>query len=102
MRRDVRAVTDKVLHVPVETPETLVAPNGVEEDEVTPFNWFKQWYVVAVADYIDTTRPYKLELLGLPMVLWKDGSGTWRCFENMCPHRYTNFKDLKSLRGCDV
>lgn len=89
-RRDVRAVTDKAVHVPVSEPEapaTLVAANGVDEEAVSQFNWFKQWYVVAVAEYIDTTRPYKLELLGLPMVLWKDGTGTWRCFENMCPHR---------------
>lgn len=51
------------------------------------FDWFKQWYVVAVEDFLDASRPYKLELLGLPLVLWKDGEGKWRCFENACPHR---------------
>jgi len=23
----------------------------------------------------------------MPLVLWRDGSGKWRCFENACPHR---------------
>lgn len=88
-RRDVRAVTDKVLRVaaPERTELTLPETNGVPDTVQPEFNWFKQWYVVAVADYLDPIRPHKLELLGLPLVLWKDGSGQWRCFENMCPHR---------------
>eukprot|EP00775_Hariotina_reticulata_P005511 gene5511-5747_t len=32
-------------------------------------------------------RPTANQLLGLPLVLWKDGHGQWQCFEDRCPHR---------------
>lgn len=31
--------------------------------------------------------PYGFDLLGKRLVLWKDGQGEWRCFEDKCPHR---------------
>ncbi len=51
------------------------------------FQWTKQWYPVAVVDFIEPSRPYAMQLLGKNIVLWRDGSGKWRCFEDFCPHR---------------
>ena len=34
--------------------------------------------------------PYAFDLLGKRLVLWRDGEGQWRCFEDKCPHRYAN------------
>lgn len=56
-------------------------------EKEAPFNWFKQWYIVAIDDFLDDKRPHRLELLGMRLMLWKDGTGKWRCFEDMCPHR---------------
>jgi hypothetical protein len=36
---------------------------------------------------LDPTRPTPVELLGMQLVVWQDGSGTWRCFQDACPHR---------------
>jgi phenylpropionate dioxygenase-like ring-hydroxylating dioxygenase large terminal subunit len=56
-----------------------------EETEI--FQWTKQWYLVAVVDFLDPTHPHAIQLLGKELVLWRDGSSQWRCFEDFCPHR---------------
>ncbi|MDJ0744449.1 MAG: Rieske 2Fe-2S domain-containing protein [Xenococcaceae cyanobacterium MO_167.B27] len=51
------------------------------------FQWRKQWYPVAVVEFLAPSRPHGIQLLGKELVLWRDGSGKWRCFEDFCPHR---------------
>jgi phenylpropionate dioxygenase-like ring-hydroxylating dioxygenase large terminal subunit len=51
------------------------------------YQWTKQWYPVAVVDFLDSSRIHKTQLLGKDIILWRDGSGKWRCFDNACPHR---------------
>lgn len=51
------------------------------------FQWTKQWYPVAVVDFLDPSRPQAMQLLGKDIVLWRDGTGKWCCFEDQCPHR---------------
>ena len=51
------------------------------------FQWTKQWYPVAVVDYLAVDRPNSIQVLGIDMVLWRDSSKSWRCFEDVCPHR---------------
>ena len=60
--------------------------NQLQEDEGL-FQWTKQWYPVAVIEFLDASRPHAMQLLGKDIVLWRDGSSKWRCFENFCPHR---------------
>ncbi|MGL5135588.1 MAG: Rieske 2Fe-2S domain-containing protein [Planktothrix sp.] len=57
------------------------------ETETEQFQWTKQWYPVAVVEFLDPTRPHAMQLLGEDIVLWRDGSGQWRCFADACPHR---------------
>ena len=57
------------------------------EQEEELFQWTKQWYPVAVVDFLDPSRPHRMQLLGKELVLWRDGSSQWRCFEDFCPHR---------------
>ncbi len=57
------------------------------EEEEGIFQWTKQWYPVAVVDFLDPSRPHAMQLLGKDIVVWRDGSGKWRCFEDFCPHR---------------
>lgn len=51
------------------------------------FEWTKQWYPIAVVEFLDPSRPHAVQLLGHDLVLWRDGTGQWRCFADACPHR---------------
>ena len=59
----------------------------LKQGEELTFQWTKQWYPVAVVEFLDPSRPHAMQLLGKDIVLWRDGSGKWRCFEDFCPHR---------------
>ncbi|RCJ40773.1 (2Fe-2S)-binding protein [Nostoc minutum NIES-26] len=51
------------------------------------FQWTKQWYPVAVVNFLDPSRPHAIQLLGKDLVLWRDSFSKWSCFEDSCPHR---------------
>ncbi|MEL6604925.1 MAG: Rieske 2Fe-2S domain-containing protein [Cyanobacteria bacterium J06614_10] len=51
------------------------------------FQWTKQWYPMAAVACLDPQKPHAMQLLGKNVVLWRDGTQTWRCFEDACPHR---------------
>lgn len=65
-------------------PQEALNLQAAEEDL---FQWTKQWYPVAVVDFLDPSRPHAMQLLGKDVVLWRDGAQRWRCFEDACPHR---------------
>lgn len=44
-------------------------------------------YPLAIIKDLDPRRPNAARLLGIPVVMWRDGSGAWRAFEDRCPHR---------------
>jgi len=95
-KRDCRAVqteieitTEEVLDINADPLEALRTD--------TPFDWGKQWYAVAVSKYIDNSKPYPVQVLGKRLVLWVDGTGAWRCFEDRCPHRAAPLSEGKVL-----
>ena len=51
------------------------------------FQWTKQWYPLAAVEFLDPSRPHGMQLLGKDIVLWRDNSGKWNCFADVCPHR---------------
>lgn len=55
--------------------------------EAETFQWTKQWYPIAVVEFLDPSRPHAVQLLGNDLVLWRDSTGQWRCFADACPHR---------------
>lgn len=59
----------------------------LKQEQEEQFQWTKQWYPIAVIDFLDPSRAHAMQLLGQDIVLWRDGSGKWRCFEDACPHR---------------
>lgn len=58
---------------------------AVGADEAYSFT--KQWYPVAIVAELDPARPHSVELMGRRLVLWRDDSAEWQCFEDRCPHR---------------
>jgi phenylpropionate dioxygenase-like ring-hydroxylating dioxygenase large terminal subunit len=42
---------------------------------------------------IPDKEPYAFVLLEQPIVIWKDGSGAYRCLRDACPHRLVPLSD---------
>lgn len=76
-----------------------VSPWSEEEPQGSVFNWFQQWYPVAIVRDLDPKVPKAFSLLGLALVIWKDAPpagkeekadsalSQWRVMEDRCPHR---------------
>jgi phenylpropionate dioxygenase-like ring-hydroxylating dioxygenase large terminal subunit len=78
----------------VESSSAPLDPIGLNPDRAAVVNadpdaysWTKQWYPVAVVDVLDETKPHPTTLLGIDLVVWKNGDGSWSVFEDKCPHR---------------
>eukprot|EP00775_Hariotina_reticulata_P009176 gene9176-9342_t len=69
---------------PQESTAVDPAPNQRSGPE---FNWYKQWYPVAIVDQLDPAVPNPVQLLGMDLVLWRDKTQQWRAFKDCCPHR---------------
>jgi len=60
----------------------------------TEFNWHKQWYPVHTIDAMDHTQTYRVQLLGMKLVIFNDGpsvkgqkkQGEWKVSKDTCPH----------------
>ncbi|KAK9812641.1 hypothetical protein WJX72_001174 [[Myrmecia] bisecta] len=57
------------------------------EKQDDSFNWKAQWYPLAIVRDLDEKAPNTFTLLNEALVIWKDGSGSWRVFHDSCPHR---------------
>eukprot|EP00882_Tetradesmus_deserticola_P014190 GHRQ01015081.1.p1 GENE.GHRQ01015081.1~~GHRQ01015081.1.p1 ORF type:complete len:316 (+),score=77.33 GHRQ01015081.1:348-1295(+) len=58
-----------------------------QRQESGSFNWHRAWYPVAIVSQLHEARPTATQLLGMDMVIWRDGNGSWVVFEDRCPHR---------------
>ena len=76
-------------------------------DTTEQFNWFKAWYPLTPVEILDPEIPHRYQLLGMDLVVWRDGAiegrefgskkkrskkaervgGEWRVFMDECPHR---------------
>jgi len=68
----------------LEHDETVDQDN--KSKTIPDFNWYKQWYPLAVEECTDKGKIHNLQLLGNDVALWFDGL-SWRAFEDFCPHR---------------
>lgn len=88
------------------TSAVAPAPQLRQEPDPQPgrVDWRRQWYAVAMADDVDSSRPYAVTVLGTPLCIWRDSAGAWRCFEDRCPHRGVPLSGARRLpvarRGC--
>lgn len=65
--------------------------DSIDLEEVVPdkgeFDFRNCWYPLAVTKFLDPGKPHPLQILGIKIVVWRDGNGKWRAFEDYCPHR---------------
>ena len=45
------------------------------------------WYPLVLSSEVSTSKPYKISLLGDPLVLFRDSNGRVICLHDACPHQ---------------
>ena len=69
----------------------LVGPSSEEERrgerEVADYDWTEEWYPLYLTKDLPDDAPLGLTVFDKQVVLYRDGQGELRCFEDRCPHR---------------
>lgn len=81
--------------------EVLINPTSEEEkrEEVVDYDWTEEWYPLYLTRDVPDDSPLGLTVFDRQIVLYRDGEGTLRCYEDRCPHRWartTRFYSQKS------
>ena len=74
-----------------EDRNVLVGPSSEEERRedriVTDYDWTEEWYPLYLTQNLPDDAPLGLKVFDKQLVLFKDGNGELRCYEDRCPHR---------------
>jgi len=86
LRKDIQAREDKRKRILLRTTVDREA-STLEENELSTFNWYKQWWPVQLVYNLETDRPNRIQLLGEYFVVWKSKEGKWIAMKDSCPHK---------------
>ena len=59
-----------------------------EKVEKVEYDWREEWYPLYLAVEVPHDAPLGLSVFHKQLVLYKDGAGVFRCYEDRCPHRF--------------
>ncbi|KAJ6406107.1 hypothetical protein OIU84_009767 [Salix udensis] len=81
----------------------LVGPSSEEERrgerEVADYDWTEEWYPLYLTKDVPDDAPLGLTVFDKQVVLYKDGQGELRCFEDRCPHRLAKLSEGQLIDG---
>ncbi|KAJ4836999.1 hypothetical protein Tsubulata_022212 [Turnera subulata] len=78
---------------------------GPSEDErrgfraVSHYDWTEEWYPLYLAKDVPDDAPLGLTVFDRQVVLYKDGQGELRCYEDRCPHRLAKLSEGQLIDG---
>lgn len=70
----------------VEPADEVLLP-AAEGDRVE-YDWREEWYPLYLSDEVPKDAPLGLQVFDKKLVLYRDGNGSFCCFEDRCPHRF--------------
>lgn len=81
----------------------LVDPSSEEdirgERAVADYDWTEEWYPLYLTKDVPDDAPLGLTVFDKQLVLFKDGLGELRCFEDRCPHRLAKLSEGQLMDG---
>lgn len=58
-----------------------------QEKEAVSYDWTEEWYPLYLTKNVPDDAPLGLTVFDKQVVLYRDGNGDLRCYEDRCPHR---------------
>ncbi|XP_031279755.1 protein TIC 55, chloroplastic [Pistacia vera] len=83
--------------------QVLVGPSSEEERRgerlVADYDWTEEWYPLYLTKDVPDDAPLGLTVFDKQIVLYKDGNGELRCFQDRCPHRLAKLSEGQLVDG---
>ncbi|CAK7354008.1 unnamed protein product [Dovyalis caffra] len=84
-------------------PLVIVGTSSEEESrgvrDVADYDWTEEWYPLYLTKDVPDDAPLGLTVFDKQVVLYKDGQGELRCFEDRCPHRLAKLSEGQLIDG---
>ncbi|XP_047970210.1 protein TIC 55, chloroplastic-like [Salvia hispanica] len=78
----------------------------IQEDEAVEhkessarYDWTEEWYPLYLTNQVPDDAPLGLTVFDKQVVLFKDGDGVIRCYEDRCPHRLAKLSEGQLYDG---
>ncbi|KAJ8751662.1 hypothetical protein K2173_025821 [Erythroxylum novogranatense] len=71
----------------------------VGQSLVANYNWKEEWYPLYLTRDVPNDAPLGLTVFDKQIVLYKDGHGELRCYEDRCPHRLAKLSEGQLIDG---
>ncbi|XP_031479989.1 protein TIC 55, chloroplastic [Nymphaea colorata] len=68
-------------------------------EERVKYNWEEEWYPLYLTDQVPDDAPVGLTVFDKQLVLYRDGKGVLRCYEDRCPHRLAKLSEGQLVDG---
>jgi phenylpropionate dioxygenase-like ring-hydroxylating dioxygenase large terminal subunit len=79
--------------------DVLLNPEEEKRVEVADYDWTEEWYPLYLTKNVPEDAPLGLTVYDRQIVLYKDGEGTLRCYEDRCPHRLAKLSEGQLIDG---
>ncbi|XP_016463838.1 protein TIC 55, chloroplastic-like [Nicotiana tabacum] len=87
----------------VDDQSVLLENSSLEElrgqREIVGYDWTEEWYPLYLTKNVPDDAPLGLTVFDKQVVLYRDGSGELRCFEDRCPHRLAKLSEGQLYDG---
>ncbi|KAK3040025.1 hypothetical protein RJ639_028356 [Escallonia herrerae] len=79
----------------------FVSPSGDARGErvVVDYDWTEEWDTLYLIHNIPDDAPLGLTVFDKQVVLYRDGGGELRCYEDRCPHRLAKLSEGQLIDG---
>lgn len=68
-------------------PNEAAVAAAAEEEVAAEYDWREEWYPLYLTAEIPDDAPLGLTVFHKQLVVYRDGGGVIRCYEDRCPHR---------------
>ncbi|PON73178.1 Pheophorbide a oxygenase [Parasponia andersonii] len=69
------------------------------ERNVVDYDWTEEWYPLYLTKDVPEDAPLGLTVFHKQLVLYRDGFGELRCYEDRCPHRLAKLSEGQLIDG---
>ncbi|XP_073276322.1 protein TIC 55, chloroplastic-like [Primulina huaijiensis] len=71
----------------------------IEQRDVVSYDWTEEWYPLYLSKNVPDDAPLGLTVYDKQVVLYRNGTGELRCYEDRCPHRLAKLSEGQLFDG---